>query len=62
MRTIIENFLREESGASVVDMTILMAALSGLALAVMTQVSNGMDDLTNEMEATIIAQDAAPAW
>lgn len=62
MRNTIKNFIREEDGVAVADMTLLMAALVGLALAVATQVSNGMEVLSGELEATVIAQDAGPAW
>lgn len=50
----IQNFLHAEDGAAVVDMTMLMAALVGLALAVTASVSNGMEDLTGELETTMV--------
>lgn len=56
------NFLLIEDGAAVVEMTILMAAFAGLALAVMTQVGGGMEVLTGEMEDVLVAHDAGPAW
>lgn len=62
MYDLVKNFAKCERGAAVVDMTMLMAALCGLALAVTTQVAGGMDDLTGDLEATVIAQDAGPAW
>ena len=62
MRETIWNFIREEDGVAVADMTLLMAALCGLALAVGTQVSNGMEVLSGELEATVVAQDASAAW
>lgn len=62
MKQAFYNFIEIEDGAAVVEMTILMAAFCGLALAVMTQVGGGMDVLTTEMEETIIAQDAEAAW
>ncbi len=62
MRKAINNFINAEDGVAVADMTLLMAALCGLALAVSTQVSNGMEELTGELEQTVIAQDASAAW
>lgn len=62
MKNTIKNFLADESGVAVVDMTMLMAALVGLALAISAQVSSGMSDLTGELKDTIIAQDAEAAW
>lgn len=62
MKHTLENFLSSEDGGGVVDMTMLMAALAGLALAVTTQVSGGMADLTGELETVMINQDAGPAW
>lgn len=62
MKNAVITFLAEEDGASVVDMTMLMAALCGLALAITAQVSNGMEDLTGDLSATIAAEDASAAW
>ena len=62
MMHLIKTFAKNEDGASVVDMTMLMAALAGLALAVTTQVATGLEDLTGDLEETVIAQDASPAW
>lgn len=62
MKKAVMTFLADEDGASVVDMTMLMAALAGLALAVSVQVSNGMEDLTGELSSTVAAQDADAAW
>lgn len=62
MRTEIRDFIVAEDGVATTDMTLLMAALCGLALAISSQVSNGMEDLSGELETTIIAQDANAAW
>lgn len=62
MKSMMKNFLKAEDGAAVVDMTMLMAALVGLALAVSVQVSNGMEDLTGDMETTLINHNADPAF
>lgn len=55
-------FLRTEDGAAVVDMTMLMAALVGLALAVTASVSNGMEDLSGELSTVMIDHDVNPAF
>jgi Flp pilus assembly pilin Flp len=62
MTKTIHDFCTNEDGAAVADMTILMAALVGLALAVTSSVSGGMEDLTGELEETMVAQDANAAW
>ncbi len=62
MLNAIKTFAKSEDGASVVDMTMLMAALTGLALAVTTQVAGGLEDLSGDVEATVAAQDAGAAW
>ncbi|RLJ59409.1 hypothetical protein BCF46_1558 [Litoreibacter meonggei] len=55
-------FLHSEDGAAVVDMTMLMAALVGLALAVSATVSNGMEDLSGDLSTTMIDHDVNPAF
>ncbi|PTX57051.1 hypothetical protein C8N43_1716 [Litoreibacter ponti] len=55
-------FLTAEDGAAVVDMTMLMAALVGLALAVTVQVSNGMEDLSGDLSTTMVNHDVNPAF
>jgi len=57
-----KTFLRAEDGAAVVDMTMLMAALVGLALAVAATVSNGMEDLSGDLSTTLIERDVKPAF
>lgn len=58
----IQDFLQAEDGAAVVDMTMLMAALVGLALAVSASVSNGMEDLTGELETTMVDHNVEAAF
>lgn len=58
----IKTFAKCEDGASVVDMTMLMAALTGLALAVTTQVAGGLEVLSGEIETTVAAQNADARW
>lgn len=43
------SFARSESGAVTVDWVVLTAALVGLGLAVTNTVSNGLEDLSNEI-------------
>lgn len=62
MLNVLKKFAKSEDGASVVDMTMLMAALTGLALAVTTQVAGGLEDISNEIETVVVAQDADAAW
>jgi Flp pilus assembly pilin Flp len=62
MTNLIKDFVQNEDGVAVVDMTMLMAALVGLALAVTTQISAGLEDITGELEAVIVAQDAEPSF
>ncbi|TDT76861.1 hypothetical protein BDE40_0133 [Litoreibacter halocynthiae] len=62
MTKMFTSFLCTEDGAAVVDMTMLMAALVGLALAVTASVSNGMEDLSGELSTTMIDHDVDPAF
>ncbi len=62
MTHMIKDFIKDEDGVALVDMTMLMAALVGLAMAISAQVSSGMSDLTGELEEVIVAQDADAAW
>ncbi|WP_298260696.1 hypothetical protein [uncultured Litoreibacter sp.] len=58
MTKTLHSFLRSEEGATLVDMTMLMAAIAGLALAVTTTMSIGNEDLTSDQPAPAIAQAA----
>ena len=58
----LKTFWADEDGATVVDMTMLMAALVGLSLAVTVQVSNGMDDLSGELRDTTAGIQVGQAW
>lgn len=62
MTKIFKEFLANEDGAAVVDMTMLMAALVGLCLSVMTLVNTGVADLTGDIETIVLAQDTGAAW
>lgn len=52
MKNVVE-FLKSEDGASVVDMTVLMAFLCGAALAVGYQVSGGLEAASGDLEDTM---------
>jgi Flp pilus assembly pilin Flp len=58
----VKSFMADEDGATTVDMTMLMAALVGLSLAITAQVSNGMEDLSGDLSDTVAARDVGPAW
>ena len=62
MTNALKTFWADEDGATVVDMTMLMAALVGLCLAVTVQVSNGMDAATSELSDTVAGIQVGPAW
>ncbi|WP_224813877.1 hypothetical protein [Hasllibacter sp. MH4015] len=44
-----KNFLSDESGAVTVDWVVLTAALVGLGLAVISVVSGGVENLSNDI-------------
>ncbi|MBF9034090.1 hypothetical protein HKCCE2091_07550 [Rhodobacterales bacterium HKCCE2091] len=62
MTAIIKTFAASESGAVTVDWVVLTAALVGLGLAVISVVSQGLEDLTNDIanELTNIDPSAQP--
>ncbi len=55
MTNMIKNFASNESGAVTVDWVVLTAALVGLGLAVMAVVSGGIEDLSGEIQASLVA-------
>lgn len=62
MTSIFKEFLSAENGGTTVDMTMLMAALIGLAIAVTTQVSGGIGNLTSDLETVLVEKGADAAW
>ncbi|NNK79104.1 MAG: hypothetical protein HKP40_10370 [Litoreibacter sp.] len=58
----IAQFLRAEDGASVVDFTVLTAAVMALALGASVLVVDGTEDLTQEIETQITEQEIAADW
>ncbi len=58
MTALIKNFAKSESGAVTVDWVVLTAAIVGLGLAVMAVVSGGVEDLTGEIQESLVTQNA----
>ena len=59
MTNMIKNFASNESGAVTVDWVVLTAALVGLGLAVMAVVSNGVGDLSGDINTQLLADHTA---
>ncbi|MDG3042052.1 hypothetical protein [Roseicyclus marinus] len=57
MTNLIKTFAKSESGAVTVDWVVLTAALVGLGLAVMTVVSNGIEDLSGDISTALVDTD-----
>ena len=57
MTNLIKSFAKSESGAVTVDWVVLTAALVGLGLAVMTVVSNGIEDLSGDISTALADTD-----
>ncbi|QBY01183.1 hypothetical protein E2K80_10980 [Rhodophyticola sp. CCM32] len=53
MTALIKNFAKSESGAVTVDWVVLTAAIVGLGLAVMAVVSNGINDVANDINTAL---------
>ncbi|WP_341862535.1 hypothetical protein [Gymnodinialimonas sp. 57CJ19] len=62
MTNFIKNFAADESGAVTVDWVVLTAALVGLGLAVMAVVSNGVEDLSGDINTQLLTDHTAPAF
>ena len=58
MLNFIKNFHNDEDGAVTVDFVVLTAAIVVLGLAVGTAVSNGATELANDIETSLLAQEA----
>ena len=56
MREHFKAFLADESGAATVDWVVLTAASVGLGVAVMGEISDGIEDLSREID-TVLRQD-----
>ena len=56
LNAMIKNFAADESGAVTVDWVVLTAAIVGLGIAVMASVSDGLEDLSGDIEAQLTTQ------
>jgi len=50
------NFKNDESGAVTVDWVVLTAAIVGLGIAVMAAVSNGVENLSGDIDTQLSGQ------
>lgn len=53
MKNYIKNFMANEDGAVTVDWVVLTAAVVGLAIAVLSAVSNGAETMAQNIEAEL---------
>ena len=53
MLNFIKTFHADEDGAVTVDWVVLTAAIVGLGIAVLTSVSNGANEMANNIEAEL---------
>jgi len=51
-----KNFKNDESGAVTVDWVVLTAAIVGLGIAVMATVSNGVQNLSSDIDTQLSGQ------
>lgn len=51
-----KNFKNDESGAVTVDWVVLTAAIVGLGIAVLAAVSDGLDNLSGDIETQLSGQ------
>ena len=56
MSALIKNFANDEAGAVTVDWVVLTAAIVGVGIAVMATVSDGLEDLSGDIENQLTAQ------
>ena len=56
MTKLFKNFVADESGAVTVDWVVLTAAIVGLGVAVLASVSNGVEDMSGDVEDKLLAQ------
>jgi Flp pilus assembly pilin Flp len=62
MTNLIKNFAKSESGAVTVDWVVLTAAIVGLGLAVMAVVSDGIGNLSNDIDTQLTGQAIATTF
>jgi len=51
-----KNFLNDESGAVTVDWVVLTAAIVGLGIAVLAAVSDGVENLSDDIDTQLSGQ------
>ena len=56
LNTMIKTFAADETGAVTVDWVVLTAALAGLGVAVMVSISDGMEDLSGDIDDQLSTQ------
>jgi Flp pilus assembly pilin Flp len=62
MNALIKNFAKSESGAVTVDWVVLTAAIVGLGLAVMAVVSDGVGNLSQDIDTQLTGQGIATTF
>jgi Flp pilus assembly pilin Flp len=62
MTNLIKNFAKSESGAVTVDWVVLTAAIVGLGLAVMAVVSDGVGNLSGDIDRQLSGQGVTTAF
>jgi hypothetical protein len=63
MRNLITSFARSEDGGISVEWVVVSAGVVGLCLATIALVSNGMEDISTDMQTTLAEKDpATPAF
>ncbi len=56
MTKLFKNFVADESGAVTVDWVVLTAAIVGLGIAVMASVSDGLQNLSGDIQNQLTTQ------
>ncbi|EPX80793.1 hypothetical protein [Litoreibacter arenae] len=62
LNTLIKKFATDEAGAVTVDWVVLTAAIVGLGVAVMAPVSEGMEDLSGDIETQLTTQTVSTSF
>jgi hypothetical protein len=58
----LRRFLEEDDGAVATDWVVITAAVAGLGLATMVVVAGGVEDLSGEIQASLVMQDIVTAF
>ncbi|MFQ5438933.1 MAG: Flp family type IVb pilin [Paracoccaceae bacterium] len=62
MFNLVKNFKNDESGAVTVDWVVLTAAIVGLGIAVLAAVSNGVENLSSDIDTQLSGQDISTTF